>query len=658
MIKKSMTLIFLLACIFLILAGQAFADSTVKYGDLNGDTKINSTDYSLLKRYVTNAAEFTPLQITASDLNADGKVNSTDVSLLKRKILGMIDIFPAEKNQINLSTASGIGIQSYDAENKTIVLDSFVGGKLVYKYADGVDPEGKKYDKVSIDYKDGVIYALRDITTVDVGYIKTVDSAKGSGDNVKTILLSTFQQVYTSKEINLDNVVLKLNGDTLYTNDLSKLIGTYSKVYTANNAVYRIESFNLGYHGGIISQLGSSYIKYQGYHRNDYYFSFTGDRDFNVFIDGIPRTFADLKPDMLFKAWVSIDGGDVVIAASTKKASGMLTNFSGETVVIGNTTYNIYTIYTDGSYSYGIDYISYDNGVNYNKESLIGLVNIDVVGYIGLDGNIFFIKGLSPSLTESFIGLVKSLRIEGQSIAIERDIEGVSTEVLYPVKTDSDDLNGMNNPWNNLSGSAISWATFLRDQGNVAGDKTGLDSLSAEKRIYRFTANSSNQIIKIQRLSFGDVGSVPGNLAGEGMAYTVTNFNSDCDSIEMANNLSSSLNKNLYVDDTVFFDLKAGKAVYWKDIEGQNSLTSKIAWSLKANGYLDAVAFLDDTYKNVTNQNYECYKYVTGEIYDGQCYYLVTYGDSTVKLYGENVTSEEFRQLDNDFIGYVKDGEG
>ena len=67
----------------------------IKYGDLNEDGAIDSSDYILLTRYV--------LEITSSlknpaaaDLNGDGSINTLDLSLLKRHILEIISSFPVE----------------------------------------------------------------------------------------------------------------------------------------------------------------------------------------------------------------------------------------------------------------------------------------------------------------------------------------------------------------------------------------------------------------------------------------------------------------------------------------------------------------------------------------------------------------------------------
>ncbi|CDG35355.1 MAG TPA: glycosyl hydrolase [Acetivibrio thermocellus] len=65
------------------------SESEVLAGDLNGDGKINSTDISLMKRYLLKQIVDLPVEddIKAADINKDGKVNSTDMSILKRVIL-------------------------------------------------------------------------------------------------------------------------------------------------------------------------------------------------------------------------------------------------------------------------------------------------------------------------------------------------------------------------------------------------------------------------------------------------------------------------------------------------------------------------------------------------------------------------------------------
>ena len=68
----------------------------VIYGDVSGDGKVNSTDYSVMRRFLLGLIDEMPDKNwkTSSDLNGDGKTNSTDYSILKRYLLGLIDKLP------------------------------------------------------------------------------------------------------------------------------------------------------------------------------------------------------------------------------------------------------------------------------------------------------------------------------------------------------------------------------------------------------------------------------------------------------------------------------------------------------------------------------------------------------------------------------------
>lgn len=67
----------------------------VLYGDLNGDGKINSTDVSLMKRYILGSITEFSVPIKAADLNGNGSINSSDYALIKRYVIGAITGFPA-----------------------------------------------------------------------------------------------------------------------------------------------------------------------------------------------------------------------------------------------------------------------------------------------------------------------------------------------------------------------------------------------------------------------------------------------------------------------------------------------------------------------------------------------------------------------------------
>ncbi len=67
-------------------------EPTAALGDLTGDSRIDSSDYLLLKRYMLGTFALSETQKPLADINRDGKVDSTDYLLLKRHILGTYKI--------------------------------------------------------------------------------------------------------------------------------------------------------------------------------------------------------------------------------------------------------------------------------------------------------------------------------------------------------------------------------------------------------------------------------------------------------------------------------------------------------------------------------------------------------------------------------------
>ncbi|MBR0231353.1 MAG: hypothetical protein IJQ53_03910 [Clostridia bacterium] len=57
-------------------------------GDVNGDGRVNPTDYAMLKRMVLQTYDGTEYQKAGADVSQDGKVNSIDYAMLKRVVLG------------------------------------------------------------------------------------------------------------------------------------------------------------------------------------------------------------------------------------------------------------------------------------------------------------------------------------------------------------------------------------------------------------------------------------------------------------------------------------------------------------------------------------------------------------------------------------------
>jgi len=72
-------------------------DTQIVYGDLNGDQKVTSTDYTMLKRYLMKSIDRFNTSEQAADLNRDGKINSTDLTILKRYLLYSIPSLPIKQ---------------------------------------------------------------------------------------------------------------------------------------------------------------------------------------------------------------------------------------------------------------------------------------------------------------------------------------------------------------------------------------------------------------------------------------------------------------------------------------------------------------------------------------------------------------------------------
>ena len=92
--KKFLSLIL---AVFTALSCFVFASAAdVKYGDVNQDAKVNSSDALLVLQHSVKSIELKGDQFTAADVNADGSINATDALLVLQYSVGMISSFPAE----------------------------------------------------------------------------------------------------------------------------------------------------------------------------------------------------------------------------------------------------------------------------------------------------------------------------------------------------------------------------------------------------------------------------------------------------------------------------------------------------------------------------------------------------------------------------------
>ncbi|TYQ18175.1 UNVERIFIED_CONTAM: dockerin type I repeat protein [Acetivibrio alkalicellulosi] len=75
---------------FTISSGSTTTPSVGIIGDLNGDGKVDSSDYVLLRRHILGVSELSSTVLENADANSDGNIDSTDVILMRRYILGII----------------------------------------------------------------------------------------------------------------------------------------------------------------------------------------------------------------------------------------------------------------------------------------------------------------------------------------------------------------------------------------------------------------------------------------------------------------------------------------------------------------------------------------------------------------------------------------
>ncbi len=68
-------------------------ETIVTKGDINGDGKVNSTDFMQVRRHFLGLYEIPEEKFEAADTNGDGSINSTDFMQIRRHFLGLYNLY-------------------------------------------------------------------------------------------------------------------------------------------------------------------------------------------------------------------------------------------------------------------------------------------------------------------------------------------------------------------------------------------------------------------------------------------------------------------------------------------------------------------------------------------------------------------------------------
>ena len=73
-------------------SGETASYTIIIKGDVNGDGKISSLDYVLVKNHILNLSHLSGGPSLGGDVNGDSKISSLDYVLIKNHILGISKI--------------------------------------------------------------------------------------------------------------------------------------------------------------------------------------------------------------------------------------------------------------------------------------------------------------------------------------------------------------------------------------------------------------------------------------------------------------------------------------------------------------------------------------------------------------------------------------
>lgn len=114
--------------------------SAARYGDIDGNSSVNSSDALAVLKYSVGIEEFSKETLILADVNADGNVNSSDALDILKYSVGIIDSFKAEESKVDPQEVKASFKRALAGVHDK--LPTYVLKETVFKNADDVKLSG------------------------------------------------------------------------------------------------------------------------------------------------------------------------------------------------------------------------------------------------------------------------------------------------------------------------------------------------------------------------------------------------------------------------------------------------------------------------------------------------------------------------------------
>lgn len=351
--------------------------------------------------------------------------------------------------------------------------------------------------------EDGDIVYIAPRENVEVFYDVIYSVNNDTNANAYAIsLVSKMELKRDEKVYKVDSAAqVKYNGTV--TNAPVVLAGKYAKIVMIDDKITFVETWNLQ-EGGLITEVNNSFIEYQQGETASRLKNLPDYEDIIVIIEGRSTDRGQIKPNSLFSYYKTSDL--LVIAVSEKALVGSLDSTADTEIEIGRYSYpvsgNVY-VSEDGSSFQTANH----NAPGYNKvyEKIFGT---RITAYFDIFGNIKYIKPGDQLRTDNeftayVIGYSKK-GFDDYQLKLMK-IDPVIEEVTVTLPADFPASKYVDNP-------ATTGYTVANLQANLLRPLTWDDRMAPYEKLYKFTLNTKNEIIRIAEpdyfLLFGEAHNV------------------------------------------------------------------------------------------------------------------------------------------------------